>query len=361
MRAFLAAWIAAAALTTPSASNSQALDNLASRKDFRAFRSASTDPRGRNGDARHMNPGETLTVADIKGAGQISHIWFTIAAASKEHLREMVLRMTWDDAPRPAVECPIGDFFCQGHGQYVEFTSLPVCMNPGRSLNCFWPMPFKKHAVITVTNEGSQPVYALYYNIDYRLERRAPRNLRYFHTQYRTYFPAPVGKDLTICDTKGAGHYVGTFVAVMANSDGWWGEGNDYWFIDGAEKPTIGGTGTEDYFNGSWDWGKAFSTPYHGVPLYDNAEKGGEKRGILNTAYRWHIEDPVPFTRSLLLTLEHGRAGWDRDRKPFTNHYVTVSYYYLDNPNGDGPEIPAAKDRIPALIPLPQETPATTK
>jgi hypothetical protein len=141
----------------------------------------------------------------------------------------------------------------------------------------------------------------------------------------------------------------------MANSDGWWGEGNDNWYVDGAGKPAISGTGSEDYFCGAWDFGKAFWNPYFGVPYYDNAKKGGEKRGILNTCYRWHIQDPVPFKTSLLFTLEHGRNGWDEDRKPLRNSYTTVGYYYLDNPEGDGPAIPAFKDRVPALIPLPSE------
>ena len=331
--------------------------DLASKKDFSAARASSTDPKGRNADARRIDPGQTLTLMDVKGNGRITHVWFTIASPSPEHLRELVLRMTWDDATRPAVECPVGDFFAQGHAQYVEFQSSPVAVGARKALNCYWPMPFKKHAVLSVTNEGDRRVNSFYFNIDYRLEAEPQTDARYFHTQYRTWFPAPVGKPLTICETKGAGHFVGTFVSVMANSDGWWGEGNDYWFVDGSEKPVISGTGTEDYFCGAWDFGHAFWDPYFGVPFYDNASKGGEKRGILNTCYRWHIQDPVPFKQSLLFTLEHGRSGWDEDRKPFTNHYTTVGFYYLDNPEGDGPAIPAFKDRVPVLIPLPAEQP----
>ncbi len=327
--------------------------DLASKKDFRAMRSSSADPTGGNADMREMRPGEAVTVADIKGAGRITHIWFTIAAPSKDHLRELVIRMFWDDSDKPAVECPIVDFFAQGHGKYVEFASAPVSVGAQMALNCYWPMPFKRHAVITVTNEGAQQVDALYYNLDYRLDRHADRDARYFHTQYHTYFPAPVGKDLTICDTRGAGHYVGTFISVMANSDGWWGEGDDNFLVDGETKPVISGTGSEDYFCGAWDFGRAFWTPYFGVPYYDNAEKGGEKRGILNTCYRWHIQDPVPFSKALLFTLEHGRQGFDRDRKPFTNHYTTVGYYYVDHPERDGLAIQAYKDRVPVLIPLP--------
>jgi len=333
----------------------QVPEDLASKKDFKALRASSADPTGGNADMRRMAPGETVTVTDVKGAGRITHIWFTIAAPSKDHLRELVLRMYWDDAVKPAVECPIGDFFAQGHGKYVEFSSAPVSVGARMALNCYWPMPFKKHAIITVTNEGSDRVNALYFNLDYRLDRRAERNLRYFHTQYRTYFPAPVGKNLTICEVTGAGHFVGTFISVLANSDGWWGEGDDNFFVDGEAKPGISGTGSEDYFCGAWDFGRAFWTPYFGVPYYDNAQKGGEKRGILNTCYRWHIQDPVPFNKSLLFTLEHGKQGFDKDRKPFTNHYTTVGYYYVDHSEGDGPAIPAYASRVPVLIPLPDE------
>lgn len=332
---------------------SQVPADLADVKDFAAWRSSSADPTGGNADFRPMSPGQTLTVLDVKGSGRITHIWFTIAAESKDHLREMVIRMTWDDAQKPAVECPIGDFFAQGHGKYVEFASSPISVGARMALNCYWPMPFNKHAVITVTNEGSQRVHALYYNLDYRLDKKPQKNVRYFHTQYRTWFPAPVGKDLTICETKGSGHFVGTFISVMANSDGWWGEGDDNWFVDGETKPRISGTGSEDYFCGAWDFGRAFWTPFFGVPYYDNDSKGGEKRGILNTCYRWHIQDPVPFTKSLLFTLEHGSQGFDRDRKPFTNHYTTVGFYYLDNAEGDAPALPAYRDRVPVLIPLP--------
>ncbi len=343
------------AVLLPTMAQCQVPANLASRKDFVAARASSTDPKGRNADFRRIDPGQTLTLMDVKASGRITHIWFTINSPSPEHLRELVLRMTWDDSARPAVECPVGDFFAQGHAKYVEFQSAPVVVGAHNALNCYWPMPFRKHAVLTVANEGDRPVNSFYFNIDYALEPGRQPEARYFHTQYRTYFPAPVGKPLTICQTKGSGHFVGTFISVMANSDGWWGEGNDYWYVDGSEKPVISGTGSEDYFCGAWDFGRSFWTPYFGVPSYDNPGKGGEKRGILNTCYRWHIQDPLPFKRSLLFTLEHGRSGWDEDRKPFPNHYTTVAFYYLDDPEGDGPALPAFKDRVPELIPLPAE------
>jgi hypothetical protein len=329
----------------------QGIFDLDRVQDYSSGRISSTDPNGHNADARAIEPGATLKVGEIKGEGEISHIWFTIAARDRDHLRELVLRVTWDDAPRPAIECPMGDFFAQGPGKYVEFRSVPVSVGSAMALNAYWPMPFRRHAEITVTNEGKGRVDALYYNIDYRLfKHRRAGPVRYFHTQYRNYFPAPKGTPLTLCDTQGAGHYVGTVVTVLANSDGWWGEGNDGWYVDGSKLPTITGTGSEDYFCGAWDFGKAFQTDYFGVTYYDNMDYGGEKRGIQNTVYRWHIPDPVPFTKSLLVTLEHGRSGFDEDRSPYRNSYTTVSFFYLDRASGDGPALPAYPSRVPKLL-----------
>lgn len=328
----------------------QVPDDFADKKDYRAMKSSSAALDGKNGDARHMNPGETVTVVDVKGAGRLTHFWFTIAAQDPDHLRQLVIRMTWDDAKRPAVECPIGEFFAQGPGKYVEFHSAPVSVGGQQAMNCYWPMPFKKHAVVTVTNEGTKDVGALYYNIDYRLDNRPAKNVRYFHTQYRNYFPAPKGEPLTICQSTGSGHYIGTVMTVMANSDGWWGEGDDNFYIDGSKTPAISGTGSEDYFCGAWDFGRTFQTPYFGVTYYDNEKFGGEKRGIQNTVYRWHIQDPVPFTKSLLFTMEHGRAGWDEDRQPLRNHYSILGMYYLDNPEGEGPALNPYPMRTPSLL-----------
>ncbi|MEK6702975.1 MAG: glycoside hydrolase family 172 protein [Planctomycetota bacterium] len=330
-----------------------AIDDLSSPKGFKAMRASSADPTGKNGDARGIAPGETLVLADVKGSGRFTHLWTTIASPSPDHLRELVIRMTWDDAATPAVECPVGDFFAQGPGKYVEFASSMVSVGGQKALNCYWPMPFKRHAVITVTNEGEKKVDAFYYNFDYQLEATAAADTRYFHTQYRNEFPAPLGRPLTVCETKGAGHFVGTVFSVLANSDGWWGEGDDNFFVDGNAKADLSGTGTEDYFCGAWDFGHAYWTPYFGVTFFDNAEKGGEKRSIQNTVYRWHVKDAVAFTTSLLFTMEHGRGGWDHDRKPLRNHYTTLGLYYVDHPERDGAAIPAYKDRVPELLALP--------
>ena len=324
--------------------------DLADRTTMRAHRASSTDPNGRNEDSRPIDPGKTITVADVHGQGKFTHLWFTIADEDEDQLRELVLRIYWDDSPTPAVECPIGDFFAQGAGKYCEFHSAPVSIGASKALNCYWPMPFDRHAVITVTNEGAGKVYALYYNLDYATGGPSSPHPLYFHTQYKNYFPAPVGSPITLCDVTGTGKFVGTVVTVLANSDGWWGEGNDIWYVDQRKTPTISGTGSEDYFCGAWDFGHAFSTPFFGMTYYDNASFGGEKRGIQNTAYRWHIQDPVPFGRTLLFQLEHGRNGGDEDRKPFTNSYTTVGFYYVDHPESDIPAIPPYPQRIPKLL-----------
>src|SRR5579871_2781004 len=327
--------------------------DLADKKDFRALRLASTDPNYKNADYRRITPGQTLELGKIEGHGRVTHIWFTIAADSPDHLRELVFRIYWDGAQKPAVACPLGDFFGLGFGKYVEYKSAPVAIGGIKALNCYWPMPFAKGARFTLTNEGTQMVRSCYFNIDYRLDEQPGQNIRYFHTQYRQAYPAPQGKDYLILDTKGSGHMVGCFLSIMANSNGWWGEGNDKFYVDGAAKPTIEGTGSEDYFCGAWDFQHPFWNPFNGVPYYDNAQKGGEQRSILNTCYRWHILDPVPFKESLRFTIEHGRNGPDDDRKPLRNHYSTVAYYYLDRPEGEGPELPPYAERVPHLLPLP--------
>jgi hypothetical protein len=331
----------------------QVPEDLAQPKAFRAYRLSSTDPKFHNADSRPIAPGATLELGRIEGHGRITHMWFTIAAKSADHLRELVLRAYWDGAERPAIETPLGDFFGLGFGRYVEYHSAPIAIGGVKALNCYWPMPFAKGARLTMTNEGSEPVNSCYFNIDYRLDDEPAAEVRYFHTQYRQAFPVPKGRDYPILETAGRGHFVGTFLSVMANSDGWWGEGNDKFYVDGAAKPTIEGTGSEDYFCGAWDFQHAFSSPFNGVPLYTNPEKGGEKRGILNTCYRWHIQDPVPFTKALRLAIEHGSGGPNDDRNPLRNNYSSVAYYYLDRAAGDGPALPVYKDRVPHLLPLP--------
>ena len=307
----------------------------------------------RNGDSRPIAPGATLELGRIEGHGRITHIWFTISGKSRDHLRELVLRMYWDGADKPAVECPLGDFFGLGFGRYVEYKSAPIAIGGVKALNCYWPMPFAKGARLTMTNEGSELVSSCYFNIDYRLDDQPAADIRYFHTQYRQAFPVPKGEDYLILDTAGRGHYVGTFLSVMANSDGWWGEGNDKFYVDGAASPPSKARAARTISAGHGTSSMPSANPYSACPSTTIRRKGGEKRGILNTCYRWHILDPVPFTKSLRMTIEHGRSGPNDDRKPLRNHYASVAYYYLDRAEGDGAALPPCAARMPSLLPLP--------
>jgi hypothetical protein len=335
-------------LTVPTVGCAQMLDSLCNEMNFEARRLTSTDPEHQNHDFRRIEPGQTLDLGEMKGPGRIEHIWFTINAVSPDYLQELVLRIYWDGESSPAVECPLGDFFGLGFGKMVEYKSAATAIGSTKALNCYWPMPFAKSARFSVTNEGAKPVDCCYYNIDYRLDSRDRQPSGYFHTQYRQSYPSPKGIDYTVLDVRGRGQCVGCFLSLLANSDGWWGEGNDKFYVDGAEKPTIEGTGSEDYFCGAWNFQKAFHTDYCGVPYYEQ----GEKRGIRNTAYRWHILDPVPFKKSLKFNLEHGQNGVSDERLPLSNNYSTVAFYYVDHAGSDGPALPALKERMSVLLPL---------
>ena len=193
--------------------------------------------------------------------------------------RFSIVRMYWDDDPQPAVECPLGDFFACGWGEYAPVSSLAVCVNPGSAFNCYWTMPFRKKCRITMENIADENM-VLYYQVDY-VQTEIPEDAAYFHAQFRRVNPLPYKQDFTIVDgIKGKGQYVGTYIAYGAHSNGWWGEGEIKFFMDGdTEFPTICGTGTEDYFCGSYDFDTRqktatgeevsayteFNTPYAGL------------------------------------------------------------------------------------------------
>ncbi len=321
-------------------------------------RVSSYDRTGGNADYRTVAPGQTLTVLDAPGPGVITHLWFTIADPEPYHLKKIVLRMYWDHEPTPSVEAPIGDFFGLGLGDYFTYSSAPLAVAPNKALNCFFPMPFKKRARITLTNEGHDEIRALYFNIDYRAySRPLPRGTLYFHAQYRQCAPchavASNGKNLTGQDNyiwmtaKGRGQFVGVTMSVLENSDGWWGEGDDMFFIDGGRRvngeirPNINGTGTEDYFLGAWDFGgKPFSYPLFGAPVV-----GPERAGSRWSVYRFNLDSPITFTRSLRATIEHGTANNRAD------NYYSVAYWYQTEPHAPFPPLPPVEDRIPRLHP----------
>lgn len=337
------------------------LSSAPQAKDYVQKRASSYDRSGGNADFRTIGPGEVLTLLDESGPGLISHVWVTIASEDPNHLKALVLRMYWDGEPTPSVEAPIGDFFGLGLGDYHTYQSLPLAVGSDKALNCFFPMPFQKHARITVTNEGSMRVGAFYFNVDYRLYHKPlAGDLLYFHAQYRQAAPAHgwtnqwhSNGDAIVEDKKnlngegnyvwmeatGRGHFVGVTMSVLENQDGWWGEGDDMFFIDGETTPSINGTGSEDYFLGAWDFGgKAFSYELFGAPVVGQEVAGGRW-----SLYRFHLDSPIPFTKSLRATIEHGHANHRSD------NYYSVAYWYQSEPHGAYPALPPLEQRIPRI------------
>lgn len=276
------------------------LQSLFVMRDARTKRSSSADPNWQNGnvDAGKIPKGTTLELANLKGPGIIRHIWFTPNQGGPKFPRALVLRMYWDGEPEPAVESPLGDFFAVGHGAVRLVNSLPVSITAdGKAYNCYWPMPFRKQARITMTNDG--PVDAgLYWYIDYEEVPSLPANTAYFHAQYRQEYPCQMGQDYLILDAEGSGHYVGTVQSTQIRTQSWYGEGDDRFFIDGETEPSLRGTGTEDYFCDAWGF-RVIDRPFYGVPLMEGFDLGDRV-----SVYRWHILDPVRFRKSLKVTIE---------------------------------------------------------
>jgi hypothetical protein len=291
-------------------------------------------------------PGQTFELADIAGPGAIQHIWMTPTG----HWRFNILRIYWDNSDVPAIECPVGDFFAAAWGRFAQISSLPVCVNPRSGLNCYWEMPFRKACRITMTNIANEEM-TLYYQIDYTLTD-VPEDVAYLHAQFRRTNPLPYKQVYTILDgVKGQGHYVGTYMAWGVNNCGWWGEGEIKFYIDGDDKwPTICGTGTEDYFCGSYDFDlgkenggyREFTTPYAGLSqvirpdgLYDSQTRF--------SMYRWHIMDPVRFEQDLRVTIQ--ALGWrssrvDRQYLPLQDDIASVAFWYQSLPAAPFPKLP---------------------
>jgi len=331
-------------IAAPDAFSAGLLADLPHLKDFTAARESSVDPTGGNADGRHdwpMQPGETRTMAQIEGAGAITHIWITIASRDEKHLKNVVLRMYWDGEETPSVESPIGDFFGLGHAKYYQYSSLPIQIGVDKGLNCFWRMPFSDGARITVTNEGPLPCIAFYYYVDYERLDGLPESIGRFHAQYRQAYPCPKGRNYVFLEAEGRGHYVGCNLSIHNRAGGWWGEGDDMIYVDGDEQLTLYGTGSEDYFCGAWAYGETFSQPfsnlYFGCPLND----GSHSQNALWNVYRYHIEDTIPFTKSIRVTIEHGHANTRKD------DFSSVAYWYQVEPHAAFPPLPKPADRLP--------------
>ena len=286
-----------------------------------------------------VKAGETVTLADIEGSGIIQHIWITVA---EQAYRDCILRMYWDGEESPSVEVPVGDLFCCGHGLRTKINSLPIAVNPSGGFNSYWPMPFRKGARITVENQRWEDIGGFFYQIDYA-QTRVPAEAAYFHAQWRRAMGTRECPEHVILEgLKGQGQYVGTYLAWTQLSDGWWGEGEIKFFIDGdGEHPTVCGTGTEDYFGGAWGFGDTFSTAFLGYPLWQREPGQVPKHGL----YRWHIMDPIRFDEDLKVTMQE--LGWWPNGKfqPLTDDICSTGYWYQLEPHAPFPELPAAHER----------------
>lgn len=291
---------------------------------------SSTDATGGNDDRRPIAPGETLVLVDHHGAGVVRRWWVTIDPRDNvEVLRNLIVRCYWDDEESPSVEVPVTDFFGMGFGEWKDYISLPLNMTSG-GYNSYWPMPFRRHARITVENKSREPVASFYYNIDIRTYDRLDDEALYFHAQFRQV-RTEAGRPVTILDAKGRGHYVGTLISMESRRGMGisYLEGDERVFIDGETTPSIVGTGTEDYFSSGWYFITGeYGAPYHGVTVKD------EEHGRIN-AYRWHIEDPIPFKKSLLFQIEHGGTN---DRPGV--EYSSVAFWYQTHPHAPFPSLP---------------------
>lgn len=292
----------------------------------------------------------TFTIAEIDGSGAIQHIWMTPTG----NWRYSILRFYWDDETTPSVEAPVGDFFCMGWGEYAPLQSLAVAVNPGSAFNCYWPMPFRKKCRITMENIGEEDM-VLYYQVDYALTE-VPSDAAYFHAQFRRVNPLPYKTDYVLVDSiRGKGQYVGTYLAWGVHNNGWWGEGEIKFFMDGDTKfPTINGTGTEDYFCGSYDFDSKhriamntdernyteFSSPYTGL---HQVIRGDGHYNVMQRfgMYRWHITDPIRFEKDLKVTIQ--ALGWRENGRylPLQDDIASVVFWYQTEPHNPFPKLPS--------------------
>ncbi|WP_425399314.1 glycoside hydrolase family 172 protein [Aeoliella sp.] len=373
LRSYLLVVVALSTLASPILA--QGLADLARPMEGRSMRATSAhrvgpdgkfDPNGEldpnsNWDNKNLDPGKTRVLMEANGPGVITHIWMTFLGPQKHtwakdgsaNHQEMLLRIYYDGSDRPAVEAPVGDFFANCFGKRAEVISVPVVVEDADSYNCFWHMPFRKSIRIEVENQSEKPVSLLYYNIDWIKKESIADDIPYFYAQYKQEYPVKQGSDYVILDTEGKGHYVGTVLAVRSRSPSWFGEGDEKVYIDGEEKPSIWGTGTEDYFLSAWGL-QTTSTPYFGTPYFDQwGIVGGH-----TSAYRWHVQDPWVFNKSIKVTIEH--FGWmspDENPKYVANSwnerqddYSSVAFWYQTGTPTFKARAPHAKERtLPSI------------
>lgn len=344
-------FVLSVAASSAQTANNDFLDSLGLAR-LKNYSSARTSSGNRyvysNDDSKRIMPGETLVLADVSGPGMVTHIWLTVAQNEFGWPRLVRFRVYYDGHKTPSVDAPLGDFFAVGHGAERDVNSIMVRDSSfGRARNSYWPMPFRKSCRITVTNEGKRLLPMFYYHVDYRKYASLPADVGYFHAYYRQERPARSGHNYAFLDTKGTGHYVGTVMSVVLTQISWFGEGDDLFYIDGGKLPQIYGTGTEDYFNDAWDLRDA-SALWTGTPMAE-----GELPGSRLSAYRWHVPDPIPFTKSIWAGIEH--SGWTSNpdgtvRSGFEerpDYFSSVAFWYQKDVNELLPEPPYGEERLP--------------
>ena len=327
-----------------------------------------TSPLGQGRKGRPcltLAPGETATLADIEGSGVIRHLWFTVTDQTERHhfvLRNIVLRMSWDNEATPSVEVPLGDFFCNGFGQRAIVASVPIAVAPTGGMNSYFPMPFAAGARIEVTNEHPAAIEGFFYQVDYELVDELPTDTGRFHAQFRRTNPTTKGVDHIVLDgVCGRGQYVGTYIGVAALERYWWGEGEMKFFIDGdVDFPTICGTGLEDYVGGAWAFqdrlggdprAMTYSNPYFGYPhqaSIDESRFSAYARAMppMHGMYRWHLPDPIRFEKDLRVTLQQiGHDGFELFER--SDDVSTVAYWYQIEPHSSFPTLPDRHARRP--------------
>lgn len=329
---------------------------VASRAISWENRSGAVGAGGQSKDGRKGSPciplvanGETVTLMDVGGCGVIRHIWLTIPDRSPEALRNMILRMYWDDSAVASVEAPLGDFFGIAHGQTAPLTTAYTTMTLGRGFNCYFDMPFRKHAKVTIQNDlpDGRKMEALFFQIDYELRDSLPSNTGYFHAQFRRQNPTVMQQDFVVLDdVQGPGYFLGCVIGVRGLGPEWWGEGEMKFYLDGdAQWPTICGTGTEDYFGGAWGM-DSYQTPWHGCPVL---LKPPAVPFAVASMYRFHVSDPVYFRESLKATIQ--QIGWKSPDGLFerSDDWCSTAYWYQARPNARMAALPDRAARTASL------------
>jgi|Deesub1362A_J573_1020465.scaffolds.fasta_scaffold00116_63 hypothetical protein len=327
------------------------LESLTKPQSGRTMRATTGNPVD-NSDSLKIGIGETKVVALLPGPGEIKHIWMTASSLDIRYPRALVLRIYWDGSDVPSVETPIGDFFAVGNGMLATVNSLPVKVSSyGRGYNCYWQMPFRKGAKITITNESNRAPATCYFQVDWVKYDREPESVMYFHARYHQEYPPKIGEPYTVFIGEGRGHYVGTVLSSQNGIGHWFGEGDDLFYIDGEKEPSIVGTGTEDYFNDAWNM-RVHSGLFTGCTVFE--PRAPDSRV---TAYRWHILDPIIFSKSLKFIIE--RRGFIMTSKgelidhfkPRPDYWSSVSFWYQDSIAKPWCDFPPYQERVnPEII-----------